>query len=69
MPLNTVLLSMQRGVVPYKLRRRAHQLLQRLGLSIDCLEGMPAKLTLDHWRTIAVTLTPPRALQSLSPPP
>lgn len=41
-----------RGAVPYRLRLRAEQMLRVMGLPVDALADMPAKLTLDHWREL-----------------
>lgn len=38
------------GMVPYILRHRTEQLFRRMGVPTDALAGLPAKLTVDHWR-------------------
>lgn len=42
----------QRGDVPYRLRCRTVQLLERMGLPSDVLKGAPKRLDLSHWQTL-----------------
>jgi hypothetical protein len=45
-----------RGRVPYTLRVRVGQLLDAFNVSRAVLEGMPTKLSVDHWRAILAQL-------------
>ena len=44
--------TVARGFAPYRLRRNARRLLVMMGRSPEVLDGMPAKLTVEHWRVI-----------------
>lgn len=45
--------SLARKSCPYVLRKRAIQVLSRIGITTDFVETLPAKLTLEHWTAIA----------------
>lgn len=44
--------AIKHGHPPYRLRIRAKQLFQRLGLNVECFEHLPPLLTIEHWRLI-----------------
>lgn len=40
------------GGAPYALKSNARRMFDAMGIRLDCLEGMPAKLKNEHWRQL-----------------
>lgn len=51
--------SIKRGAVPYRLKRRVHQLFEVIGIDPAPLAVMPKTLTLEHWQALLPLIEQP----------
>lgn len=44
--------AISKGFAPYRQKARVHQLFVALGKSTDCINALPARIDISHWRQI-----------------